>query len=308
MNSMMSSDLVNMLDSINKSQSIEDAVKIVKQIDALKTALESVEMFRSQSVMYARLEAEALIKVVDLGGLNKLRGAHRATANWLAELDYNTREKYISMCLEGLTIDQVYKREVGAPREKLRQIEELKTMREELIAELTTTGMTDITPYANHARRVFWDDLSTARDLVDGTRNRLRQAGGIGIGDETGVYVIPTKGNQDAIKEAILLRFEGVRADLNNIKEITKASKVKMNCKDFLTGKSWELENDPAFAHILLWLNTIGLVDDAVYDKITKADFRREMDHVSRTLKLNRELYIKSLYKGLTRTDPDPTT
>lgn len=139
MSSMMSSDLVNMLDSINKSQSIEDAVKILKQIDALKTALESVEMFRSQSVMYARLEAEALIKVVDLGGLNKLRGAHRATANWLAELDDNTREKYISMCLEGLTIDQVYKREVGAPREKLRQIEELKTMREELVAELSTT-------------------------------------------------------------------------------------------------------------------------------------------------------------------------
>ena len=308
MSSMMSSDLVNMLDSINKSQSIEDAVKILKQIDALKTALESVEMFRSQSVMYARLEAEALIKVVDLGGLNKLRGAHRATANWLAELNYNTREKYISMCLEGLTIDQVYKREVSAPREKLRQIEELKTMREELIAELTTTGMTDITPYANHARRVFWDDLSTARDLVDGTRNRLRKAGGIGIGDETGVYITPTKGNQETIKEAILLRFEAVRADLNSIKEIAKASKAKMNCEDFLTGKSWELENDPAFTHILLWLNTIGLVDDTVFDKITKADFRREMDYVSRTLKLNRERYIESLYKGLTRTSPDPTT
>lgn len=304
MSSMMSSDLVNVLDSINKSQSIEDAVKILKQIDALKTALESVEMFRSQSVMYARLEAEALIKVVDLGGLNKLRGAHRATANWLAELDDNTREKYISMCLEGLTIDQVYKREVGAPREKLRQIEELKTMREELVAELSTTGMTDITPFANHARRVFWDDLSTANDLIDGTRKRLLKAGGIGVGAETGVYVTPTKGNQDAIKEAILLRFEGVRADLNNIKEITKGSKVKMNCEDFLTGKSWELENDPAFAHILLWLNTIGLVDDAVYEKITKADFRREIDTTGRKLNMSRELYIKSLYKGLTRSDP----
>ncbi len=299
MNPLMSNSTAAMLEAINKSHSLDEAIKIVKQIDALKAALESVDNFRNQSVLYARLEAEALIKVVELGGLNKLRGNHRATAEWLSSLSDAEREKYISMCLEGLTIDQVYKREVGFGKEKIKQISLLKEMRKEMITELKTTGITDITPFAQQARKAFWDDLSTANDLIDGARNAIRGSGGIGIGDETGIYVTATKGAQEEIKKAILLRFDSVRRDLEQIQSIAKASKVKMSYTDFVRGESWALENSPELIHILLLLSRINLIDSEIYDKITIAEARKEMDYVRNVLKVSREKYIINQYRQL---------
>lgn len=299
MNTLMSNNVATMLNSIYKNQNLEEAIKMVKQIDALKTALESVDCFRTQSVIYARLEAEALIKVVELGGLNKLKGNHRATAGWLVSLPDDEKEKYLVMCSEGLTIDQVYKREVGAAKEKIKQISFLKEMRKEMIAELETDGITDITPFANHARKVFWDDLSTANDLINGARNIIRKAGGVGIGGETGVYVTTSKGTQEEIKKAILVRFESVRRDLEQIQSIAAASKIKMDYSDFVNGESWALENSPTLVHILLLMSRFNLISGEIYEKITAADVRREIDYVENNLRMSREAYIRAQYLKL---------
>ena len=94
------SEISSLLEQIRHTDELEKLSGFIKQVDALKAALECVGTFRTQSVKYAQLEAETLIRIVTLGGLNNLRGWHKKTAEWLHSLSSEERTKYICFKIE----------------------------------------------------------------------------------------------------------------------------------------------------------------------------------------------------------------
>lgn len=291
------SGLETMLDAVRSAESISKAIALVRQIDALKTALESVDRFHEESIKYAMLEAEALVRVVELGGLAKLRSPHKATAEWLYALSADDRGKYIAMCGDGLTIDQVYKREVGSEIKLRAVMAELDEHRALVLNEVKESGIVDTSAYCQMVNKYVQPDL--AHDIIDGTRKRLRDAGAIGVGNGSNIYVMPNSGNSEEIKKAIMLRFESISRDFDSIREIVRASGVKMSYAEIDNGSNWSYRDDPYIVHLLIALARIGLISDvdATYLAITKNDWRIELDTVERDLGVSRDKYIRAQYK-----------
>lgn len=289
----------DMLDRINEVSSIDEILALIKKIDALKAALEAAETFRQQSIMYAKLEANALIRAVELGGLSKLRGTHKPTAEWLYGLSEQERDKYITMCEDGLTIDQVYKREIGDARKLNEQIKEVEYWRNSLLEDSKKNGIVDMKPFVEKVREVFkGDKRQIGNDIIDGTRNRLRQSGAVGIGGDTGIYVTPKPETQEEIKKAIVMRYESICNDYNSIKKIAKASGVKISYKEFDSGDDFTYCRERYIPHIMIALWDMGVIADeeALSDAIDRSDFYKEMDWVLKYTGLSRKKYIKIQY------------
>ena len=134
---------------IRATVDLGELLKKVRQIDALKTALESVGRFHENAVKYAKLEAEALIRVAELGGIGQLRGYKRTAAKWLYELSPAERDTYINRCAEGLTIEQVWKRDIFDEEKTTDTITRLLTKRAELVSDLKEYGIVDIGGFTN---------------------------------------------------------------------------------------------------------------------------------------------------------------
>lgn len=297
---MQFADIADMLDKIKAIQSVDEILSYIKKIDALKVALEAAEVFHQQSVQYAKLEANSLIRVAELGGIKYLRGYHRKTANWLFGLSEQERLKYIAMCEGGVTIDNIYKREIEEVRLFNEQTKEIERLRSEVIQECKHCGIVDITPFINGVRSTFkYEKRSIGEDIIDGTRNRLRQAGAVGIGDGSGIYVMPKPDNNEEVKKAIRLRYESICNDFRSIKEIARAGQVKMSYKDFDDGANFSYHNNRYIVNILLALIDIGIISDRndCISAIDKTNFYEEISDITKQLRLSREQYIKLQYE-----------
>ena len=107
------------LDNIRHETDYETILQKVKMLKALEEALRAQNKFEELSIKYAKLQAETLIRCYQLkqsshvtgmkGGLN---GKLAVVAKWLATMNEEDRQKYISMCEEGITITVVYNREI----------------------------------------------------------------------------------------------------------------------------------------------------------------------------------------------------
>lgn len=293
--------IFEMLEQIKNISAIDEIIAYIKKIDALKVALEAVDTFRQQSIMYAKLEANALIRAVELGGLNKLKGYHKATAEWLYGLNDIEKEKYISMCEHGLTIDNVYKREVSDIKKLDKNIEQIKYERNCLIQECKKNGIIEINSFSDMVKdKLKYDKREIAEDIIDGTRKRLRDAGAVGIGNDSGIYVMPRPENSDEIKKAILLRYNSIIDDFERIREILKTSKIKMSYKDFDNGSHFSYISHSYVPHILLAFCSMKIISDEkeLSDAISRSDFYKECDYFNKILNISRKDYIKQQYKN----------
>lgn len=212
------------LTAIQQEVNLKRCLTYIKQIDALKTALDSVNKFHENAIKYARLEAAALMRVVELGGIGNLRGTHRHTALWLSGLSATERNEYIKMCEEGLTIDQVYKREVESELKAREGIERARDIKEFAIEDLKEKGIVDLSYYSKELRKHFLPDI--ANDLIDGVRNALLEAGGVGAGDS--IYVAVKPENTSEIVKALKIRYENLINVIESMKEIAEAANLKI--------------------------------------------------------------------------------
>lgn len=294
--------IADMLEQIQTVCSVSDILRLIKNIDALKVALDAADTFRGQAIKYAKLEASALIRAVELGGLNNLRGLHKKTAEWLYGLSESERDKYILMCDDGLTIDQVFKREVGDAQALNRKIQSIELQRDMLIDECKESGIVDMKQFSCNVRDVFkCENRSIGEDIIDGTRNRLRMAGAVGVGGDTGIYVMPCSGNGDEIRKAILLRYESICNDFRSVREIARASRIKMSYKEFNSGARFAYHNDPYLINVLLSFIDMGLISDAedCVAEIDKTSFMDDIEYIKKQFGVSREQYIKAQYEKL---------
>lgn len=291
-----------LLDKIHKCQDLAEAVDFIKQIDALKVALESVKQFRENAIRYARLEAEALIRVVSLGGLDQLRGYHRKAAKWLVELSDADKEKYISMCEEGLTIDQVWRREIGENEKLSEKINEANVYRKWAIEEIQEAGIVDLTEYQNSVKKALAAFPDVARDMIDGTRRELRKIGAVGIGGNSCVYVMENSGFTEEIKKAIKLRFESIIDDFTSIKEICETSEIKLSYKDLYDGNFLGIGR-PCNAYLvplLTALGHMGIFTDSqeLVENIAKESIYEEV-MLAKDFGVARDKYIEIQYQKI---------
>lgn len=294
-----------LLDRIRRTEDLDEAIGIIKQINALKTALDAVGTFHREAIRYARLEVEALLKVMELGGATRLRGYQRKAAEWLYSLGDAERERYISMCGTGCTIDWVWQREVGRPEKVSSCIKEVREWGAWLVEEVKEKGIVDFREYAKDVR----DKLSPlhcqdiADDLIDGTRNRLRKAGAVGVGPEDGLYVMPQKdgSNVEEIKKAIFTRFESIDNDMYSLIRIARAAKITIPYEDFNEYDLYQSVRDghEYMVHIFLALARSGVVADSdkLYEDSGKSDVYAEIKAVYDHLGWGKKKAVKHIFE-----------
>lgn len=261
-NELMSTQTAEIFNRISLTDECDEAFRLFKQVIALKTALEAVGKFHEKAVLYAQLEVHALLKVCELGGMNKLYGTRLSIAKWLKNLSEEEREKYINMCAEGLTIDQVYRRQILNQRKEEAQNYFFNEQRTKVINELKTKGFVELKKYADTIRRYIPTNPELANDIIDGTRNRLRLAGGIATGEDSMMYISKDSGNAEGVLKAIKLRLNSIRRDYESIVEIINVSGVHMSSKEFLELSGWRGEDSQVVECLIDACYACGLVRD----------------------------------------------
>lgn len=260
---------------------LPELLKKIKQIDALKIALESCERFRENAIRYARLEAAALIRVGELGGIGHLKGFRQKVAAWLFGLSEAEREKYIEMCAEGMTIDQIWKRDIYTEEKLTNKINDLYELREYLVDVVKEEGIISTQNFVEEARKTLPDKM--AEDAIDGLRGALRQAGAVGIGDNSGMYVMPTKERSDKVRDAVIMRFDSAVSDFERLRNIAKWAKIKMSYKDFVPDIYITDRNGQGYMlHFLIALERMGIIEDTdeMWLELKKSECYAEIDFV----------------------------
>lgn len=202
---------------INATSTLDEAILLLKKVDLLKHALDAVKQFHDKCIEYAKLEAHALIRVVELSpdkSTPPLKGKHKETAVWLYGMNNAEREKYIAMCADGLTIDQVYYREVKQKENLQRAVEQAYEMRRDLLEELNKAGFVDMREHRTEIRHTL-PDYSLASDINDGTRKLLLLNEAVCAGD--GYYVKPQCANGDEAKKAFFIKFANIVCAANKL-------------------------------------------------------------------------------------------
>lgn len=239
-------------------------LKKIKQIDALKVALESCDQFRENAIRYAKLEAAALIRVVELGGAAELHGHRRKAAEWLYSLTETERNEQIQKCAEGLTVDQVWERDVLPAIKDKETARAVAHAREAIIEKAKESGYADMKEH-EATLRCWHVPARLIPDIVDGTRNALRKAGAVAVGYH-GVYVMPDAADKSDVEHALAVRLKSVMDDIFNIAEIAKEASVKMTCQGFLCelpqGRWGRERNHPATHSVLRALYFAGAIDE----------------------------------------------
>lgn len=211
------------LNQINACTDVEELIRLIKKLDVIKSALNAANTFRKQSVLFAQLEAQALIRLVELHGESTLKGRRKSAAVWLHSLNEEERDKYISMCEEGKVIENIWWDLFGEKTSQETSIKKAKEIEKRIFQDLEITGVADLEKFTTFVEKKFEPD--TARDLVDGVRNRLRNRGYFGVQDGNGTYIDPQEAPLELIQQAFKIRVESISTDFTKICEL--ARKVK---------------------------------------------------------------------------------
>ena len=290
-----------LISSIVDTSDLQDCIEKLKQIKALKVMLDTVDRFHSEAVKYATLEATALVKVCELGGENRLKGYQQKTARWLYSLSDAERQKYIDMCADGFTIEQVWKREVGDKDKIVSSLNKLDGERQYILETVKERGIIkidtkNIEPLKNLNK-------SIASDWMDGTRRALRDVGAIGVGDKEGTYVMKSSGYTEEIRKAISTRWESVLNDVESIIKICKAADILIPYQEFepRIQQACREKGRGYIIHFIIGLLRAGVCsgESDFYENVTKTELNDELHFVSSKYSVSRDDYIRNLYNSL---------
>lgn len=218
------------VDFIREIPDLETAKLFVARLSGYQKALQEADRFYEMSVAFAELEAAALIRVMELtnGRQNVIKGDRGKAAHWIYLMSEDERKKTIQMCKDGLTITQVWKREVKykdgiplTPKEK-----KIHARKQEYLEEAEEVGVVDISNFSlgedshHQIERYMWEDAK------QGLRRSLLKSGFVGVGNRLQIYVNPAKSNEDQIRMAIITRLESINNDVKNVHEIASAAGI----------------------------------------------------------------------------------
>lgn len=212
---------------------LEDALNLLKKIELLEILLKQANIFEQNSVNYAKLHLEALLKIVMLGGENQLprKGYTKRAAIWVSKMDTFEKEEILKLIEQGLSVEQIYKQNVFDKEKEQQRTDKLTTLREKLLDECAHNGIVDLGDYRDNVCELV-HDKSMAFDIIDGTRGALRKMGAVGVEPFSDLYVLPTEDNDFYVEKAIVTRIESICKDIARIKALIDHSKVKISHED----------------------------------------------------------------------------
>jgi len=207
-------------------QTVEECRDMLAKLDYAKSALEAADQFREKSVLYAQCEAFALVRVVEIAGNTDLiPGKYRKlAAEWLASLDEADRAEYVSLCSDGKTIENVYKEIVYKPAQRSALANTVKDCKKQAREQLRNSGAVNVPNIVRAHSHEF--PKSMLKEITDGVRSAVRDAGGVGIGGNTGIYIDPDK-KSEYVSDAIQTRIEAVARDIEGIADLANRSESK---------------------------------------------------------------------------------
>ena len=265
---------------IDAYSTADDIKAILRKLDDVKKLLQMADKFRSESIRYAQMEAETIVKIVETGNAKLLRGYRRKAAEWLATLSDAERQIVIGQCSDGMLIEQIYKRDVYDVQMMGRIIESAKEEEKDIISTVEKDGIVDITEYVESVHRSLgFDNKNLANDMIDGVRNRLRRAGAVGIGNNSHVYVMPKAENKDLVIEAIVQRFESAKDDIYNMVVIAKKADIKIEWQKLIPDVAFCDGEDMPLVHMLFGLCSTGVIanEDEYMQAVHKSDVYKQM-------------------------------
>lgn len=211
---------------IGTLESEQDVLTALAQLSAVKGALEAADRFREESVKFAKYEAYALVRAVEISGdASLVKGKWRKmAAEWLHGLSDDERDSYIAMCENGKTIDNVYRDKVFKPEQRSALGAAVEECKQAARTKLYKDGMVVVPDVVCKYSTQF--PRAMVKEITDGVRDAVRRAGGVGIGDQIGTYINPDKKSQ-YIADAIETRVEAVARDVESIADLASRCESK---------------------------------------------------------------------------------
>ena len=268
---LVTQDSTNLLNQIYDAQSVEQVLSMLKQLKVLKQALEAVDRFHENSVMFARLEAEALLKVFELGGINNLRGYKKKTAEWLSSISQEERAYQISRCSDGATIEAIYRHEHPddrRPSQKEKADNHVSFCFDEIMEAVEQEKPINLNKFADAVKEAdVWRNPTEkvgVGDAVDSIRHKLRDCGYVGVGERSGDYYPAKPEYKEQIAKAINTRVKSIINDVYSLRYIMNNSNVgKLSVWDFAFDDEWHMHRNKDVAYpLFLFLYYIDVIDD----------------------------------------------
>lgn len=212
-------------EELGDAESELDVKSFLSKLKGIRAVLEAANKFREQSVKYAQYEAYALIRAFEVcGDTHLIEGGkyRKLAAEWLAGLSDDDRLKYIAMCKNGKTIDNVYKSQVYTPEQRNALASAVHDCKKEARDQLRETGVVVIRDVVMKYESSF--PKSMVKDIANGVRHAVLDAGGTGLGD--GTFIDPDKRSRD-ISSAIANKIDAVVNDISCIADLSQRAESK---------------------------------------------------------------------------------
>lgn len=253
-------DLKEMSYDIDSIKTQEDAIQTYNKVLALQKALEQVNEFHENSVKFALLEVEVLLKVIELDGISQLKGEAKKTAQWLSELKQDEIGEYIEKCKDGITIRAVWKYNIDQPLKRQDATTAAYEWCDYILKEAKETGIIELTDdhyYSmidNCFRGVVNKDVYSS-DIKNGLRMRLLKNDFVGVGNRSGTYVSKNSEDKTKILDAAFVRFEKAQEIFQSGIDLLEYSKTKIP-KSYLYGRKSTISG---YERLLESMNLIDL-------------------------------------------------
>lgn len=224
MSNIVKADILD--NELGNLQNEQDVLNMLAKLEMVKDALKAADQFREQSIKFARYEAYALISAVEISGDTSLiKGKYRKlAAGWLVTLNDEERAEFIAKCDNGKTIDNVYREQVFLPEQRSALGEAVNDCKKKARDELKKSGTVNVPDIVRGQSHKF--PKSMLKEITDGVRGAVRDAGGVGIGGNSGIYIDPDK-KSNYIADAIKTRVEAVSRDIEGIADLAKRCESK---------------------------------------------------------------------------------
>ncbi len=214
------------MDELDCATSEQDIRKLLFKLDTIKEALRAADMFHEKSIMFAKYEAYALIRAYEVcGSAELIKGKYRKlAAEWLASIDDNERMKYIDMCSDGQTIDNIYRQKIYVPGQRAAMHDAMNDCKAAARDKLRKDGTVSVPDIVHKFGKDFPKSMKS--EITDGVRKAVQKAGGVGIGDGRGTYIDPEKDSR-YVAEAIATRISAVARDIESIADLSEKCERK---------------------------------------------------------------------------------
>ena len=262
--------------AITAVKTVDDAKLLVDNMAKLEKLLKAADMWHEKAREYLTMEAEAYCRIAELG-LGEGIPHHSAkykTVKWLEGMDADERRAYVNECTdECASIMEMYKRAVVEPEGRIDAYSQLHYYRDEVLEKFKSEESVVLEEYdfiLDRARKYLPSDV--VKCFKDDVRNKLRQAGAHGLGDDRGTYATASSAKA-SISEMVANKVRRIKADVERLKQIIAeeggcyeprlAIATRSNLTHDLT--------DESVANIALLLSGIGTAEYGERSELSRA-------------------------------------